>query len=294
MSYEKTRWGGGRWESVPGPGLNKIEDALAIGYHAVTVNACAQIMEILGDVAAFWPFFENVRDMAQDFGPNGYHLYTSIGAAEDLDAWDDPPEGQGIVRAYCFNGTDEYLMALDQDAFTVEATDPFSLGAWVNFNVAADNAILSKWDETDSAEKREWLFCTDNTGYLTMIIYDETNNAAIGREYQTTLPTNIWQFVVATYDGGTDAANIDIYVNAVVVDDADSPDDAGFASMVNQTTPVRCGSYEDAAGDEEYLFDGRMWGPFFTLKELSADEIWNLYQIGKGVLDLDLIGGQPK
>ncbi|HUV74808.1 MAG TPA: LamG-like jellyroll fold domain-containing protein [Anaerolineae bacterium] len=294
MPYNKTKWGGERAiPAMPAAALNNIEDALELGYHVLTVGACAQMMEIFGDVVAFWPFFENARNRAQDFGPNGYHLYTDIGAAEDLDAWDTAPELQGVMRAYVFNGTDEYLMALDQDLFTVVATNAFSMGMWVKMTTAADNCFLSKWDETNLAEAREWLFCTDNTGYITMILYDETNTAQIGREYQTALGTEGWHYIVGVYDGGTDAANIAIYLDGLKVDDADVADDAGFASMVNQATPVRCGSYEDAAGDEEYLFDGRGWGPFFTRKELSADEVWNLYQLGRAVLHLPLSAGMP-
>ena len=294
MPYNKTVWGGDiAIPELAAAALNNVENGMELGYHVLTLGTCVQMMEILGDVAAFWPFFEVALDRAQDFGPNGHHLYTSLGAAADLDAWDTPPQAQGVMRAYVFNGTDEYMIAQDQAVFTVVATDPFSVGAWVFVNATADNCILSKWDSTTAAEKREWMLLTDNTGYITFEIYDETNNAEIAREYQTALGTEGWHFIVGVYDGGTDAANIDIYLDGVAVDDASPADDVGFASMVNQTTVVRCGSFETADGTEEYLFDGKMALPFFTLKDLSADEIWNLYQLGRGALHLPLSAGMP-
>jgi hypothetical protein len=293
MPYQKTVYDNRAIADITREAVDNIEGALDVGYHAVCVANCAQHMMIFEAESVFWPFFEGRLDVAQDFGPNGYHLYTSLGAAQDLELWDVSPENIGVMRAYVFNGSDEYLIALDQDFFTVEAQNAFTLGAWVNFNESDDSCILSKWDATTDTEKREWMFTTDNTGYITMIIYDETNNAQIGREYQTTMPENAWHHLVARYDGGTDAANIDIFLDGVEVDDADAADDVGFASMVNQTTVVRCGSFETADGSEEYLFDGKMWGPFFTLQELNDVEIWNLYRLGKAALDLDLIAGMP-
>lgn len=295
MPYQKTVYDNRAIADISRAAVDNIEGALDVGYHAVSVHNCTQHVMIYERLllaqCAFWPFFEGRLNTVQDFGMNGYHMY--VNTLDDLEAWDVPPEDIGVMRSYVFNGTDEYLIADDQDLFTVTATNEFTLGAWINLKVTADNAILSKWDATTDSELREWLFCTDNTGYLSMIIYDETNNAEIGREYQTALPTSIWQHVVATYDGGTDAANIKVYLNGVQVDDANIADDVGFASMVNTATDVRCGSYEGADGEETYPFDGKMWGPFFTLTELSAVEVWKLYQLGKAALNLDLIAGMP-
>jgi len=293
MPYTKSTYSNRAIPDFARGAIDNIEGALHVGYHSVCVANCAQHMMIFEADSVLWPFFEGRLNVAQDFGPNGYHLYTSLGAAQDLHLWDVTPEGIGVMRCYVFNGTDEYLIAADQDFFTVEAQNTFTVGAWVNFKESADSCILSKWDETTDSELREWMLTTDNTGYITFLIYDETNNAVIGREYQTTMPENAWHHIVARYDGGTDAANIDIFVDGVEVDDANAGDDVGFATMVNTATPVRCGSFEAADGSEEYLFDGKMWGPFFTLQELNDVEIWNLYQLGKAALDLDLIAGMP-
>ena len=308
MAYIKNTYDNRNIADISREALEQIEEALRVGYHAVVVGACANILSMLDFwylallehdwgwyPVVFWPFFEGEGHMSQDFGRNGYHFYTSaaLGCGKDLDAWDTPPVMQGAMRAYRFNGEDEWLAALDQDNFSAEG-GTFSLGAWVNMVDATASCILSKWDETDSAEKREWKLGLGTTGYPGFTIYDETNNAAIGREDQTALSENEWHFIVATCDGGADAANVGVWVDGVQTDDADIADDVGFVGDVNQTTKVRCGSFEDDGGDEADLFDGYMWGPFYTHKLLFGNDIWNLYQMGKALLDLDLIGGQPK
>lgn len=288
MPYQKTNWGGDGIPDVPGPGLNNIERGLDLGYHVLAVSTCAQIMDILGDVVAFWPFYESTQSQIQDFSVNAYHALPSA----QLQTWDTPPVTQGLMRAYVFNGTDEFAWTADRAGFTVIATKVFSLGAWVA-GAGGSGTIMSKWDDTDLAEAREWRLVLDATGFPGLEIYDETANAAIGREDQTALSGTIWHFVVGVYDGGTDAANIKIYVDGVQTDDANIVDDVGFATMVNTATIVRCGAFEDDAGEVAGFFDGAMWGPFFTLKQLSAVEIWNLYQIGRAVLEQDLPAGMP-
>lgn len=295
MPFYKTVYDNRAIADITREAVDNIDGALDVGYHAVCVANCAQHMMIFEAESAFWPFFEGKLDVAQDFGPNGYHLYTSLGGAADLELWSTPPEDEGVMRIYVFDGIRDMLIALDQDFFTVEAQNTFSLGAWVYMHDSTSSCILSKWDETDlnGGEKREWKLALATTGYPGFTIYDETNNAAIGREDQTALPEDEWHYIVATYHGGTDAADIKVYVDGLQTDDANIVDDAGFASMVNQTTVVRCGSFVDDEGDEADLFDGKMWGPFFTLQELDAVEIWNLYQLGKAALDVDLIAGMP-
>ena len=66
-------------------------------------------------------------------------------------------------------------------------------------------------DGSSGSEVREWQFLIDSAGDVKLNMYDESNNASIGRRINTPLVLNLWTFVVARYDGGTDAANIDIF-----------------------------------------------------------------------------------
>jgi len=54
--------------------------------------------------------------------------------------------------------------------------------------------------------------------------------------------------------------------------------------LVDTDTVVGIGYQEGTDGAPGVLCDGSMWGPFYAQKELSAAEVWNLYQIGKGLL----------
>lgn len=240
----------------------------------------AAILEILGDVTAFWPFDEVTGTTVSDFSLNGHDLTPS----KDVSTWDTPPQLVGNVNVYDFDGTDEELDIADHADFST--TGAFSVGAWVKMTDATSNVILSKWDETTGSELREWRLILDGSDRPAFELYDESEDATVGRRDGTALSEDTWHFVVGTFSGGTDAANASVYVDGLAVDDADTADDAGFADCEDLAVVTAVGYFEFTDGGKVYFFDGKMWGPFYTKKELSADEVWNLYQIGKGLLDI--------
>jgi hypothetical protein len=101
---------------------------------------------------------------------------------------------------------------------------------------AAASAVLAKWDT--STGDREWQFLINSAGDINLVIFDETNNAMIGRYVDTPLTLGQWVFIVGRYDGGTDAANIDIFRNGVEAHDRNHSDAAAFASKVDGDTAV--------------------------------------------------------
>lgn len=192
------------------------------------------------------------------------------------------------IPVLTMNGTDEEMDTPDNAYWS--DVGAFSVGAWIYLNTIASNVILAKWDETTATPLREFHFSVDSNGDIGFTIYDESENAAVGRKDDVALTVNTWYFVVGTFDGGTDASGVSIYIDGVATDDADIIDDAGFANAEDSATIMSLGYLEGTGGAKEQLFDGIIaggpCGPFFVLAELTAEQIANMYRLERLVLDV--------
>ena len=202
--------------------------------------------------------------------------------SEAITSFDTPPSfvGPGSIPRVEFNGTDEEADTPDIIYFTPAAA-AFSLGCWVNLVDATGSVLLSK---RSSSTVREWLFWSNSQDQPELILYDESTNATLARDDATTLTQNVWSFLVATHDGGTTAANINIYLTGVQVADTDNSSGA-FTAVEDLAVPVRLGFTNTIPNS---LFDGSMaggpLGPFFTQIELTVDQVLRLYQLGRAAL----------
>lgn len=206
---------------------------------------------------------------------------------EALSAFDSPlnlsspGSWQDLIPVLTMNGTDEEMDT--PDAAFWSTAGAFSVGAWIYLNTLASNVILAKWDETTGSELREFHVSVDANGDIGFTIYDESANAAVGRKQDTALATGTWYFIVATFDGGTDAAGISIAVDGALTDDANIVDDAGFVNAEDLATVVSLGYLEGTGGAKEQLFDGIIaggpCGPFFVQAELTVEQIANMFRL---------------
>ncbi len=270
-----------------------------------------QVFGILGDTATVLPLV----GLGADGAPNAASFTTRRRTSSGLEAvfnWQATDGGpsnwtngndyssvgrwQGIVPYVNFDGTDDEADSDDAAYYTVvaggAAANEFTIGAWVKPTAVGAGTILSKWNTLTASPDREWVFELDANGYPRLRIYDETNNAEIGREDQTALPAGVWSFVAARYDGGTDAANIDILVNGVETDDANVADEAGFATMVDGATVVGLGHQLNTSGAAATFFNGSIaggpFGPFLAFGDTEATDakVKRLYNLGRGAMGL--------
>ncbi len=207
--------------------------------------------------------------------------------------YSNPDRWQGVVPIVSFDGVNDMAATPDDDYWTTTATNLFSVGAWIRV-LGYPGHILAKFDANTSARARELLFLVEGNGKAALRVYDETNDAIIGRLIDTPL-TPVWTFIVGTYDGGTDAANISIYKDGAQADDADFGDDVAFASMVNSDSLVTLGCRlgVGATSDPDVFYDGSMAGGplglFFVPKELTLAEIVRLTKLGQAALGVEVI-----
>lgn len=172
---------------------------------------------------------------------------------------------------FYFDNTNDYISIVDHADFTPILT-PFSISAWINANNTVDFGISIKGIQGIDAE---WAFALGNDEKLTWYLYKQSTAKHIITKYNTALTAykDTWIHVVATYDGGTLAAGLGIYLNGIRVDDTPSAS-GGF-------TGVEAGGYDPRlgfVGPVDYaggLIDDVM---FFNI-ELTAIEVRNIYEV---------------
>lgn len=214
---------------------------------------------------------------------------TSWAAFDGHDALADsdthPYRYEGIIPIIDFNGTDEEADSPDI-AYWSRALAVFSVGAWVNFRDATSSIILSKYDS--GGNTREWFFGTTGADTVQIFLADESEsgNPNINTLANTAAVQDVWQLWVATSDGSADATGLNLYLNGSLAASTDN-DDAGFVSTEDLGGTMTL-AHQNATPAN--LFDGLMaggpCGPFFTQKELTADEVLRLYELGRRALAL--------
>jgi hypothetical protein len=171
---------------------------------------------------------------------------------------------------------------------------PFSLGCWVNLrDKVANEHILSKWLTTTGLTKREWYVSqTVTTGVISLFIFDESAAVSCKRATDSAAPTLQWVFLTFTYNGvgGASAGNgIIMYVNGASVAST-ATNNGSYVAMEDTTTKVVVGASTTTTGSKAFHYKGQMaggpLGPFYVQKELTADDIKLLYEIGRRSLAL--------
>lgn len=237
--------------------------------------AYAQIMEILGDVSAFFPLTDATGTTITDATANGMDGTPS----KDVGTWDTTPAYQGSVQVYSHDGVDEEFDVADNALLTTAGA--FSVGLACYLTEATNTTLMAVWDVDNTF--REFRLYLDASDYISFDCYDESGDDTIGREYQTGISEDTWHTVIGVMDGGADAANIKIYLDGVAVDDANTTDDVGFANIEDTGAALMIG-HIISTGAANFIA-GKEWGSFYTKKELSADECWNLHTIYRGLLN---------
>lgn len=192
-----------------------------------------------------------------------------------------------IDNAIEFDGTNDRIAVADHDDFSFgDAVDDsaFSISAWINMDDATDFPILSKYPPN---LKEEWRFFVDGNDKLTCELYDDRWDIYIGRKYDTaiTAQEGSWIHVVMTYDATEASSGINLYLNGSDVDSADSEAGA-YTAMHNDTGVVYIG-YSESDADGPHFSEGKIDNVIIFNKELSADDVTNLYNAGSGLENWD-------
>ena len=276
--------------AVTSGGLLKLYQALWAPYYQAALS-------VLGSAGTVLPFGDphHGQPNATTFATKGEEQVTFTWS-EAPNAFDTPLDltgpasFQGIIPLVGFNETDEEADTPDADYWFVDdsAAAPLSLGAWVSFPAAGGiRTILSKWDSAGGAREWELIIAADET--LAFYTADQSVSKFPSRRSNAALVTGAWHHVVAAYDGGGGATNHN--GTALYVDGAAAASTAfnegGYVAMENLAGLVSVGARPGTASN---FYGGKIaggpLGPFFTKKQLSADEVKTLYDLGRAALAL--------
>ena len=229
------------------------------------------------DVIAAYVFNEKTGDITIDRSLNYHH--GTLKPATDTTLMRTISD---FGPCLSFDGTGDYVEIADHDDFspgnsTAGSGTPFSISMWVYIHDATYFVWASKWEVWGIGSNQEWNIYTGTPTKINFRVYDQSENASIGRLYNTRLDSagadyeNKWTHFVVTYDGGTKSSGCKIYLNGNRVDDTDSENSPGsFVAVENLDHAVWIGRYTTKYSDG--LIDNVM----FYKSALTANEICKL------------------
>jgi hypothetical protein len=200
-----------------------------------------------------------------------------------------PYKLQGVVPYIELNGSDECVDAADAAYWTFSG-GALTFAFWFNLADTTSVILFSKWDETTSSQDREFKLATDSSSRISFQIYDEGNAAYIGRRNNSAIASGVWSHCLVTFDGGTAAGGVKIYIDNTQIDTNDSTGGSGFANVVDGATVVRLGAFMNSGGNVGGFTNGKFAGSFLGLTSWAAQptaaQRTNLFNYGKAALGL--------
>ena len=281
--------------------MARIEPAISSGgllklYQALWAPYYDAVLRTLGSTGVILPIGDphHGQPNAATFTTKGEEQVTftwseapsAFDAALDLT---DPDSFQGIVPVIVFNGTDEEADSPDANYWTRgdgSVDLAFSVGAWINLTDATSSTIMGKFESTGNL--REWFYIFGSGDRAILRLRDESASVEVERVADVAISQDVWHFVVATYDGTGGPSAMDnarMYEDGVAVAST-AANNGSYVAMENKTAVVSIGVYDGSTS----FFSGKMaggpLGPLFTQKELTADEVRALYDLGRAALAL--------
>ncbi len=186
------------------------------------------------------------------------------------------------------DGSNDRLQIADSDTLSFgDGTNdsPFSVLAFVNVvDRSVGPVIISKYDTTSGATKREWWLYLDSSEQPTLRLYDESAGAYIGRRTSSAVSLG-WHFIAATYDGTRADTGIKLYVDGVLASTATSSS-GSYVAMENTDTPVNIACYKNGASSYTSWWNTYIGPIIVEGSELSAKAIWEIYLLGRAYLGI--------
>jgi Concanavalin A-like lectin/glucanases superfamily len=176
-----------------------------------------------------------------------------------------------IGQALNFAGTQSSYISMGD---VLHQSGAFTYSAWIYQTdqnpVDGAPTIMSK----SSNDYETWFGLGPNGSPLESEVFSADGSSWIGNHY-TGLSPKKWYHVAASFDGGTAAAGIKIYLNGVRVDN----ETIGGGTYVSPRTSA--GPFEIGIAGDGYPFAGRIDDARVYSRELSADEIKQPYNAGR-------------
>ena len=172
--------------------------------------------------------------------------------------------GRNVIK---FDGVNDVLSLGDQTY--LDALSSMSIFIVVKPTTVTTSGWVSKYNDTTSSA-RAWYFGSLSTGVAQFIVYDESANAAIGRNSAT---LQVVAGELAIFDGHWDGrltTGITVFKNGLQIDATDNGVGLNFVAMENVATIGRIGS-GGASGADAYFCDGEIAEVIVYNRKLNTD-----------------------
>jgi len=183
-------------------------------------------------------------------------------------------------------GVAEFAYMNDNPSLTVGSRG-FAVSCWIYLDsLSADAGIIGK---SGTTETKEWaLFYRSDFGRFAFRVYDIDNDGYLNRHFVVSgCPlVGAWHHIVATFNGGTSATDLAIYVDGIRRDTNSLG--SGFVYINDLDSSLTLG-YVGAAWAKS-SFVGRMDNAKYFARGLSSSEIAQLYQNPFCMFEQDEIG----
>jgi hypothetical protein len=127
-----------------------------------------------------------------------------------------------VAQAFSFDGTDDYVEIADEEAFDFDRTDAFSIDAWINTSSNGIVNIVSKMQDEAPGQgyqliKHQATGSAFGVDFGNRLYFFLTHSPVSGNVIRIAGSTDIadgeWHHVAVTYDGSSDAAGVQIYLD---------------------------------------------------------------------------------
>ena len=266
--------------------------SLSTGKVQPTFVLLDQIVATLGGTKlSFWPFLNATGATVFPYGSGSDALLVTMGSA--IESVFDPHKHPGGIHSVANDGTaaGNAISSADSANYTfgdASVDEPFSCGLWILMQEALGTArsLMGKYDSAGAA--REWRFSFGTDGKLIMELHDESvvgEATEIATSAGTAITPFIWQFAVASYNGGETSPLVDLYLNGISVHDSLTTETNAYIAMEDLGAALTIGM-DGVPATPLNVFQGRLALPFVTGKALTAAEVATLYSIGRQLLGL--------
>jgi hypothetical protein len=230
-------------------------------YDSAKIDVAGGIATLKGltGVYAHWHLNESSGTNVADAGPNGYDGTTQN--MEDVD-WIAAKLNNGLR----FDGSNEYVDCGGIAQF--ERTDTFSFEGWIKTSTAS-KIVMASHNGT-----RGWMIYIAGSGKLFVALDNATSGNRITRYSGAAVTSGAWVHFVATYDGSSTLAGLNIYINGSL--DNGTGTDALSATIVSGSS-MTLGRRADGL-----YFNGDMDEVVIYNKELTSAEVTARYNSGSG------------
>lgn len=174
-----------------------------------------------------------------------------------------------------FNGSSSSISISNESLFDYERTQAFAIEAWIKTSSATEQKIFSKLDSNSPYSGYE--FYVDNNGYLSFYLISNWGTGNVVNVHSTTtyLLDNRWHHVAVSYNGGSNAAGVSLYVDGVTQSKSVLAD-ALTTTILNNISP-RIGSRNGAA----FYFNGKIDNVRFYKNAIGGINFREIYRLGR-------------